>query len=191
MSTRSSWPVFWIGLCLGGWSTGCATSGQAWLQGDHRTPWTEEDEAARLTELSRSTRVGSTFAEDYPEPQTVKRPRIQHVMRLGETEYPDSEPREVRDTGAAPRTVVHVHNDNRTIQQLPAWGYGYAPWGGGFVPYVTRQSYRAPPLRFSRPSSFAPAGRSSALPPVGGDWPAIPEYGLQFPYPASPGGRAR
>lgn len=97
------------------------------------------------------------------EPAPEARPRLSHTVTLGES-YVDAPSASAGLPGAAPPPVqVNVHTQVPVIvNNYAGYGYGYGSYG-----YV------------SSPRSSVSSARASSGPPtqVGGNFPAVPDYG--------------
>ena len=123
---------------------GCATtSGREWLS-------SPLDEHAEL----QAEVLQAPPAESEP------RPRLSHIVTLGETYVAEATPAAV---SGGPPVQVNVHTQVPiVINNYGGYGYGYGGYGYGAA----------------APSRATPARTTSAAPTkVGGDFPAPPDYG--------------
>lgn len=147
-------------------SSACgASNGRAWVRdaGDV-SPATELSDAELAPPLATTSEL-----EVPPEVTDPPRPRLAHVVSLGESETGASRPvAAVASPAKAPGVVVHIVN------------YGSAPFAGGYGYPLTYRSTTSSP-----PAVHTPAP-SSGTPSLGGDWKAAPSYGPSFPWHTGP-----
>jgi hypothetical protein len=160
--------------------TGCATTGQAWVQ--------QPENALSMTaspELEpRVTAEPVGAIEPSPLSGEAPRRRLDHVVSLGEGAASAAPPSSAVGGPSSATTPVVVN-----IVSYAAPSYGYAP---GYAPAYSSVGYRPTSAGVSRvaPVNIAPGG----TPPLGHDWQAPRSYGPNFPYhtgPASPWERPR
>lgn len=167
---------FLLGLLAG--SAGCGATGLDWV-GDSEVPAraSEPVDLNRPVPPRQAAAVIPATAEQ--EPEADARPRLSHVVTLGEIDVqPPSTP---PGSGAA---GVSVTINNYNTVGAPGGGYGYATLG-----YGRGQS------AFSSSGSAARSSSSSTSgPQAGQSWPVIADHGSSFPYrsaPASPWARTQ
>jgi len=164
-------------------AAGCITTGQAWVQQPENSliePSSEQRVAAADLEplsVAQSAPLRPPAAADAP------RPRLSHVVSLGESVASEAPPPAASPSpsaGAAPVTVNIVN------YLAPAYDYGYSA-----PPFRQESRLRGHGSAHSRSTA---ASRSADTPPVAHDWRAPASYGPIFPYrtsPASPWQRPR
>lgn len=153
-----------------------ATTGRAWVH--------EPEDANLDTDAAYAVRdLDPAPGSLTPIPQAsaaesvdAPRPRLAHVVSLGQSESGAARPALAAATPAPPGVVVNIVN------------YGSAPYSAG---YGYPLSYRT---SSAGASAAPPAAASGGAPALGQDWSRPPSYGPAFPWktgPASPWQRAR
>lgn len=147
----------------------CAsTSGRAWV----REPEDANlDTDAANVELSPLPEGAATVALDEraAEDAVEVRPRLAHVVSLGESESGSGRAAgPVTGAPPAPGVVVNIVN------------YGSSAYAGGYgYPLSYRTSASGAPVVHSAPAA-------SGAPALGGDWRPAPSYGPSFPWHTGP-----
>lgn len=144
-----------------------ATSGRAWV----REPEDANlDTDAANVELSPLPAGASAEAldESAPEELSEARPRLAHVVSLGESESGSGRAPAPVNGAPAPGVVVNIVNYG---SQAYAGGYGY--------PLSYRTATSGAPVVHSSPAA-------SGAPSLGGDWRPAPSYGPSFPWHTGP-----
>jgi hypothetical protein len=109
--------------------------------------------------------VPTHFEVAPPVTQAEARPRLSHTVTLGQT-YADSAPRREVAAPSAPTVQVNVPV---TVNHYTGYGYGYTGFSNTAYGRGSTSGATSPTVgRSSTPS---------AAHSVGGNWPAIPDYG--------------
>jgi hypothetical protein len=163
---------FALSMSLLSLSACAATTGRAWV---HEPEDANLDTDAAYAALDLEPVPGSV-PEAQEQMSDAPRPRLAHVVSLGQSESSAPRPTAPAAPGCTtPSVVVNVVN------------YGCARYAAGYgypLTYRTTTNDSAPPR----------ASSSSSTPSLGQDWARPPSYGPSFPWhtgPASPWERSR
>jgi len=180
-------------LCsLTGLSACATTSGQSWVREpvDVNSDTDAAFAARELEPMPEPVTLASAAAEGSAPTAANEgaRPRLSHVISLGQNESGSSPTAVAAGPGAQPGVVVNIVNYGSTPYASGYYGYGY-----GYAP-IYRAARGAPPSASTLPSGGTASTRSGGTPTLGGDWGPAPSYGPTFPWrtaPASPWGHSR
>ncbi|HET9933973.1 MAG TPA: hypothetical protein VFQ35_24890 [Polyangiaceae bacterium] len=156
-------------LALSFGSACASTSGRAWVRAPEDANLETDVASVDLAPLPAGASSELSDSKSSDETGDVPRPRLAHVISLGESEAAprSAQPSGAPLTSATPGVVVNIVN------------YGSSAYAGGY-------GY---PLSYRTATSGAPVVHSSptvGTPSLGGDWRPAPSYGPSFPWHTGP-----